>query len=59
MGFRYQLRTAATGDDLGEASYAMEIHTGDVIHFNGAQRARVIASEYVDDEHGLLEIEPL
>lgn len=66
MGFRYQLRTA-TGDDLGQASYAMQIQPGDVIHINGPERARVtavvpaeLAAEYVDDvEDGILEIEPL
>jgi hypothetical protein len=39
--FRYRLRSP-DGDDLGEATYAMQIKPGEETHANGGQRLRVI-----------------
>jgi hypothetical protein len=39
--FRYRLHSPG-GDDLGEATYAMQIVPGDEIHGNAGQRLRVV-----------------
>jgi hypothetical protein len=39
--FRYRLHSP-DGDDLGEATYAMQIKPGEVIHLSAGQRLRVL-----------------
>jgi hypothetical protein len=60
--FRYTLYTTG-GSELGEASYAMQIQAGDVIHHGGAQRYRVVSVvDFTEDDSpltGMLEVEPL
>ena len=46
--FRYRLHSP-DGDDLGEATYAMQIHAGEEIHGNGGQGLRVIDVVPFDD----------
>lgn len=56
---RYRL-VDATGEQLGEASYATEIHDGDVIHWPQTERKRVVSSEYdADADIAVLTIEPV
>lgn len=51
----------ADGDELGEATYAMMIGSGDEIHIDGGRRFRVVAVvPFEEDESpfvGLLEVE--
>jgi hypothetical protein len=59
--FRYRLHSP-DGDDLGEATYAQMIHTGDEIHLNAGQRFRVLDVVPFDEEDespfvGLLQVE--
>jgi hypothetical protein len=54
---RYRLVNAA-GEPLGEASYATEIHDGDVIHWPQTERLRVVSSEWdVEADIAVLTVE--
>ncbi|MFL5943690.1 MAG: hypothetical protein ACJ75L_10550 [Gaiellaceae bacterium] len=59
--FRYRLHTPA-GDDLGEATYAMMIHSGEEILLGAGQRFRVLDVVPFEEEDespfvGLLQVE--
>lgn len=55
---RYRLVDVA-GAELGEASYATEIHQGDVIHWPKTERQRVVRVEYdAVEDLAVLTIEP-
>jgi hypothetical protein len=59
--FRYRLHSP-DGDDLGEATYAMQIHAGEEIHGNGGQGLRVIDVVPFDEDDeppfvGMLKVE--
>ena len=47
--FRYRLHSP-DGDDLGEATYAMQIKPGDEIHIGAGQRFRVLDVVPFDEE---------
>jgi hypothetical protein len=52
----------AEGDDLGEATYAMQINAGEEIHGSGGQRLRVLAVVIFEEEGesplvGMLQVE--
>ena len=60
--FRYRLHSP-DGDDLGEATYAQIIKSGEEIHFGSGQRFRVLDVVLFDEEDesplvGLLRAEP-
>jgi len=60
--FRYRLHSP-DGDDLGEATYAQMIHTGDEIHLSAGERFRVVDVVRFEDEEespfvGLLQVKP-
>jgi len=60
--FRYRLHSP-DGDDLGEATYAQMIHTGDEIHLSAGERFRVVDVVRFEDEDespfvGLLQVKP-
>jgi hypothetical protein len=61
--FRYRMHSP-DGDDLGEATYAVPIQTGEEVHVGGGGRLRVLDVVPFDEEDespsaGMLKVEPV
>jgi len=57
--FRYRLHSP-DGDDVGDATYAIQIKPGEEIHGNGGERLRVLDVVPFEDESpfvGMLKVE--